>query len=218
MENEKVISEDIEKVSITESDGVVEGKKTSDKWQKFKKSKSKNLVLAAMFTAFIVIGSFTTIEIGPIPFTLQAPVILITGLLLGPTWGFVSVLTYIALGLIGVPVFSSKGGAGFMYVFKPSFGYIIGFLISVVVIGLISKIKAKNKKTQYAYMLLANLVGTFIIYTIGIIYMYLIMRFHLAKEVTASWLFKYGLWLFLPKELVFCVLTPFLAIRLKEHM
>ena len=48
-------------------------------------------------------------------------------LLLGRKWGTISLVLYLALGLVGLPIFSSGGGPA--YVLQPSFGYIIGFAI-----------------------------------------------------------------------------------------
>lgn len=179
---------------------------------------TRNIVYSALFTALIVAGSYITIDIQPVPFTMQLPYVLLTSLLLGPIWGTVSVFVYIALGLMGVPVFSSKGSAGIAYVLKPSFGYIIGFLVASVVVGMLAKSKENDKLKPYQRMMIANTIGVLIIYAIGMLYMFLILKLYLAAEVTVKTIFLSGFLIFLPKEMVFIVLTALLASKLKPYV
>lgn len=190
-----------------------------DKEKKYNKKiiSTKRIVFSALFTALIVIGSYITIDIQPVPFTMQVPFVLLTSLLLAPVWGTISVVIYIFLGLVGVPVFSSKGGAGITYVFKPSFGYILGFVIASIAIGLISKSKG-NGPPSFKRMVFANFIGIVIIYAIGMLYMYLIMKLYLNVEPTAKVIFVSGCLMFLPKEFVFVILTALLAVKLKPHI
>ena len=88
-------------------------------------TKTRSLVYCALFTALIAVGAFIKIPIPVVPFTLQYLFTMLAGILLGSRLGSLSVLAYMILGLIGLPIFSEGGGIG--YVFKPSFGYIIGF-------------------------------------------------------------------------------------------
>ena len=97
---------------------------------------AKKLTLCALFTALIAVGAFIHIPIPILPFTLQTMFTLLAGSLLGAKLGSMSVLVYIALGLMGFPVFAQGGGIA--YVLKPSFGYIIGFFFATYVTGTIS--------------------------------------------------------------------------------
>ena len=76
------------------------------------------------------------------------------------------------LGLAGLPIFSE--GGGIWYVFKPSFGYIIGFAVGTFVTGWIAEQMEKKTITRY---LIANLAGLFCVYAIGMIYYYIICNF-----------------------------------------
>ena len=90
-------------------------------------SKLRNHILCAIFTALIAIGAFIRIPVPVVPFTLQFLFTTLAGVLLGSRLGAISVVLYIALGLLGVPVFAEGGGPG--YILKPSFGYLPGFAI-----------------------------------------------------------------------------------------
>ena len=88
---------------------------------------TKGMVLCAMFTALIAIGAFLRVQlpISPVPYTLQFLFVNLAGLLLGRRRALTAVVLYIILGLAGVPIFST--GGGFEYIFRPTFGYILGF-------------------------------------------------------------------------------------------
>ena len=99
--------------------------------------KTSDLVYCSIFTVLIAVGAFIKIPIPVVPFTLQVLFTTMSGLLLGAKLGAVSVGMYIFSGLIGLPVFTE--GGGIWYLFKPSFGYIIGFLIGSYVTGKIAE-------------------------------------------------------------------------------
>ena len=99
--------------------------------------KTKGVIYCGLFTALIAVGAFIKIPIPVVPFTLQYLFTMLAGLLLGSRLGTVSVLSYMLLGLAGLPIFSE--GGGLWYVFKPSFGYIIGFAVGTFVTGWIAE-------------------------------------------------------------------------------
>ena len=85
------------------------------------------MILCAMFVALVAAGAFIRIPVGTDVYTLQFLFTLLAGLLLGARLGATAVATYVLLGLVGVPVFASGGGPG--YVLQPTFGYLIGFIL-----------------------------------------------------------------------------------------
>ena len=79
-----------------------------------------------LFSAVICILSLISVPT-PIPFTLQTLGIFISLMTLGGKRGTTSTLIYIAIGALGLPVFSCfRGGIG--HIMEPSGGYIIGFI------------------------------------------------------------------------------------------
>ena len=87
----------------------------------------RDLTLGGLFTALIGVGAFLkiTIPVQPVPmhFTLQFFFVLLAALLLGSKRAFASVLTYLVIGLCGIPVFATGGGPA--YLLKPTFGFLI---------------------------------------------------------------------------------------------
>lgn len=68
-------------------------------------TKTRSLVYCALFTALIAVGAFIKIPIPVVPFTLQYLFTMLAGILLGSRLGSLSVLAYMILGLIGLPIF-----------------------------------------------------------------------------------------------------------------
>ncbi|MET3289412.1 UNVERIFIED_CONTAM: biotin transport system substrate-specific component [Brevibacillus sp. OAP136] len=126
------------------------------------KNRIKMINLAALFAAIIAVCAQLSFTVGPVPFTLQVFAICLTGLLLGSRWGSVSVLVYLILGAIGVPVFAGFQ-SGLQTIFGKTGGYLLAFLPAVFLIGLI----VEKGRIVVWKAFLANLLGLVIIYALG---------------------------------------------------
>ena len=172
--------------------------------------KTKGVIYCGLFTALIAVGAFIKIPIPVVPFTLQYLFTMLAGLLLGSRLGTVSVLSYILLGLAGLPIFSE--GGGLWYVFKPSFGYIIGFAVGTFVTGWIAEHMEKKTIARY---LLANLAGLFCVYAVGMIYYYIICNFVINTPIAAGPLFLYCFVLAVPGDIALSILGAVVAKRVR---
>jgi biotin transport system substrate-specific component len=74
----------------------------------------------------------------PVPFTLQPMVVVLAGLMLGPTFGAASMLLYLAAGSIGLPVFAPIGAPGVARLLGPTGGYLIAFPAAAYVAGYVA--------------------------------------------------------------------------------
>jgi biotin transport system substrate-specific component len=169
------------------------------------------LILVSLFAALTAIGARIQIPIPPVPMTLQFFVILLAGGLLGARLGLYSQLTYITLGLIGLPVFAS--GAGLSYVLKPTFGYLIGFAIGAFVVGLY--LKNKSVKTIKDYVI-ANLLSLIPAYGIGVSYLYISINTWVGKEMPVSAAIAAGFTPFIIKDIVVCFIAAIIAERVAK--
>lgn len=125
------------------------------------KIKVKDIVYIALFVALITICSYIQVPL-PVPFTLQLFSIYLAIYLLGPFKSFLTILLYLLLGLIGVPVFAGfKAGLSAFY--SPTGGFLIGFL-TIPLIYL--PFYFLNKKNELFY-LLSMIIGLLITYIIG---------------------------------------------------
>ncbi|MCM1185536.1 MAG: biotin transporter BioY [Lachnoclostridium sp.] len=171
--------------------------------------KTKNMILCAMFVALIAVGAFIRIPIPVVPFTLQYLFTMLAGLLLGGKRGCFAVCIYILLGLLGLPVFAQGGGIG--YVFRPSFGYIIGFAAGAFVTGVIAN---KKNRPSLGRLLAADFAGLGIVYFLGMVYYYLISNFYLDSPIGIRTLFLYCFLLAVPGDIFLCIAGAFLGKRL----
>lgn len=97
---------------------------------------STDLALIAGFAALIAASSVIAIPIGAAPVTLQTFAVLLAGAALGASRGLLSVLLYLALGAIGLPVFAG-GAAGLAPFAGPTVGYLIGMPLAAWLTGFI---------------------------------------------------------------------------------
>lgn len=138
---------------------------TQDKQKNSSKNAVKDLVFTAMFAALIAVCSILSIPIGEVPITLQTFAVCLAAAMLGWKRGTLSVLIYVLLGAVGVPVFAGMtGGVGILA--GPTGGYIIGFIPAAIIIGL-----AADKWERKALPLIAAMVlGVLVCYLIGTIW------------------------------------------------
>lgn len=173
------------------------------------KLRAKDMILVALFTALTAIGAFIKVPIPYIPITLQYFFCAFAGILLGSRLGALSQILYVALGLAGLPIFTQGGGV--TYIFKPSFGYLIGFIIGAFVIGLITE---RLKKVNFFNVFGASLAGLFSIYAIGLVYFYVIMNFYLAKPATIWFVFYAGFLTTIGGDLLKSVIIALICLKL----
>ncbi len=162
-----------------------------------KKIDVKKITLISMMLALLIVSAFISIPLPNLKFTLQTLVLFVISALLSPLYSFITVLLYITLGLIGLPIFSN--GSGLSYVLTPSFGFLIGFLAAAPIMSFIIRRKFSNKLLGY---ILACAAGIVVIYLIGLPYLYYIVKIYLGADITFGYAFiTYGL-LYLPFDLI----------------
>ena len=125
---------------------------------------TRQLVRTALFAALTAVGAFLKIPLGPSAITLQFFFTAMAGCLLGSGCGALSQLIYVALGLLGLPVFTA--GGGFSYVLHPTFGFLLGLIPAAWVIGRLAR-----STRSFWRIALAALAGLAVLYAVGLPYM-----------------------------------------------
>ncbi len=125
------------------------------------KLRTTDIAYIALFAAVLAVCSWISIP-ATVPFTLQTFGVFLAIGILGGKRGFLSVLVFILMGLVGLPVFAGfSGGPGVL--FGSTGGYIIGFLLSALVMWLMESLMGKSK-----WVLLTSMViGLIICYVFG---------------------------------------------------
>ena len=124
--------------------------------------KIRNMTLAGLFAALLVICGWISLPLGSIRFTLQTFGVFLALMTLGGKWGSVAILVYIGLGAMGLPVFSGfQGGLGVLT--GPTGGCIVGFLLIGLLYWLGELLLPVKKYTKIALMGL----GLVVCYLVG---------------------------------------------------
>ena len=116
------------------------------------------LIVAA--SVLIALAAQVAVPMWPVPITLQGLAILTVGLSLGPRMGALAVLTYLAEGAMGLPVFAN-GGAGLAYMTGPTAGFLLGFVAMAWIAGLAARASLPVK-------LVATVAASLAIYVPGL--------------------------------------------------
>ncbi|MHA2789181.1 biotin transporter BioY [Corynebacterium sp. S7] len=137
------------------------------------RSTTADIAYVAVFAALLIVLAFVSIPVGTagIPIVLQNAACILAGLVLGARRGFLSVLLFLALGLIGIPVLAG-GRTTLAALAGPSVGYLVGYLLSALVAGWIayaSLSKSKSAVARTAGFILAGVVALLVQYICGAI-------------------------------------------------
>ena len=101
---------------------------------KNKKLTTYQMAVTALMAAVLCVLGPLSVPIGAIPISLSNFVICLAAWLLGARFGTLSVAIYLAIGLVGVPVFSGYG-AGIAKLAGPTGGYLVGYLLMAFIGG-----------------------------------------------------------------------------------
>jgi biotin transport system substrate-specific component len=121
------------------------------------------MVLASLMAALTAVGAYIHVPIGPVPIVLSTLFVLLSGLLLGSRWGFMSICLYLFVGAIGLPVFSG-GRGGIAHFLGPTGGYLFGYLLAAWVAGFVSE----RSRGLLLLEILGVTMGSLIIYALGV--------------------------------------------------
>ena len=122
---------------------------------------TKELVFTALMAVIIAVCSWISIPT-TVPFTLQTFGVFMAVGLLGGKKGTISVLVYILLGAVGVPVFAGFS-SGIGVLFGTTGGYIVGFLLS----GLVYWAMTAAFGEKLPIMIIAMVLGLLVCYAFG---------------------------------------------------
>jgi len=180
----------------------------------FKKEIILNKTLCRMIgvLAFVILttlGAFVRIPLpfSPVPITLQTFFVLLSGALLGSNLGAAVQLSYILLGLSGLPIFTGVG-TGLFYLFGPTGGYLFGFVLATFFIGRYIKYSRDN-----LFFILGILcIADFIILACGVTWLKFLLGIPLAK------LLFIGFIPFIPGDLLKALIASVLYLKLKSRM
>lgn len=179
--------------------------------------KTRDLAFCGLFAALIAAGAFIkiTIPVHPFPmhFTMQWFFVLLAGFLLGSRRACASVCTYLAIGLVGIPVFAAGGGPA--YLIRPTFGFLLGFAGAAYVIGKMTELLHPVKMRQ---LLIPASCGMAVYYLAGMIYFYFISNYVISMPVGWKVILVNCCLLTIVQDFILCVLAAAVASQLRPAL
>lgn len=116
----------------------------------------------------------------PVPLTLQTLAIMVAAMMLGPRWGTLVMLVYVAAGSVGIPVFAqAKAGIGALA--GATGGFIWGFIPGAFVMGILAGETKKDLK--FIKAIVAALAGLAIIYSCGVIQLSIVAGLSIGQAI-----------------------------------
>ena len=135
---------------------------------KNKKLDVKRLVEIALVTAIVcILGPISfPIAISEVPISLGILGIFLAVMLLGMKDGTISILLYILIGFIGIPVFAGfTSGVGKL--FGPTGGYIVGYIFLALIAGFF----IDHFKRKIPFIIIGMVLGTAVCYAFGTLWL-----------------------------------------------
>lgn len=173
----------------------------------------RDITHIGIFTALTAIGAFISLPIGPVPITLQSFFVLMSGIILGSKKAILSQIVYLLLGLIGLPILAGFSG-GLQTIVKPSFGFLIGYIIAAYCVGKFIENKSKTTKN----ITMAVVMGTLIIYAFGLPYMYYVLNIMLSSNFNIMKILKIGMLVFIPGDTLKAIIAVLIGSKLQDKL
>ena len=141
-----------------------------------------------------------------VPMTMQTFAITLAAVILGSKKGALSILVYVLMGAVGIPVFAGFSG-GIQNLIGPTGGFIISFPIMAFIIGI--GVEHKDKKGMFTLMLI---LGTVSNYVVGVIMFCIIAKSPVWTGISACVL------PFIPTAIIKAVLASVLGLQIHKRL
>ncbi len=177
------------------------------------RSRTYTLAVTAVMTAVLCITAPFSIPVGPVPVSLATLIIMLTVYILGWKCGTVSILIYLLLGAVGLPVFSGFSG-GFVKLAGPTGGYLVGYVLLALIAGLFFRLGHTFPKLIITRLIQAAgmLLGTAALYALGTAWFCIVTDSALAYALSLCVL------PFIPGDLIKIIIVLLLGDTIKKRL
>ena len=175
-------------------------------------NRTRSMILASLFAVLTAVGAQVRIPLPLVPITLQVLFVFLAGVLLPPCSAFASMAVYLAMGLLGLPVFAGESGPSI--VLHPTFGFLLGFIGAAWTISMI--VSAKGRR--FSVCMAACMAGMAVLYTVGVVGLYLNVNYILGKAMTWANAVKVGLVPFVAGDLLKGLAAALIAARVGPRL
>lgn len=169
----------------------------------------RGLILAALFAALMAVAGQIAIPVPPVPVTLQTLVVMLAGSVLGRRFGTLSMLVFILLAAVGVPVLSG-GSAGLGVLMGPTAGFIWSWPLAAFLIGWMTE---KSRNLNGVRLAIYHVVfGVILVHIAGVMWMWLGIGMDGRAALLA------GSLPFIPGDIVKALLGTGIALKLRKSL
>ncbi|RDU36591.1 biotin transporter BioY [Neobacillus piezotolerans] len=167
----------------------------------------RRMILAALFAAITGVLAQMIIPLPLVPITGQTLAIGLAATILGSRYGTLSILVYLALGAVGLPVFAEMK-SGISPLFGPTGGYLVGFIPTAFLIGWYMEKTSFTVKNA----IVANIIGMIVTLAFGTVWLKLSAGFEWTTAL------KGGFYPFLPVGVIKAVLAASIGIGVRKRL
>ncbi|MDO4268403.1 MAG: biotin transporter BioY [Eubacteriales bacterium] len=173
---------------------------------------TRDLVSGGMFAALMAVISQLSIPMpSGQPITIQVFGAALIGVVLGWRLGFFSMVIYLLVGSVGLPVFANFG-AGLSRLAGITGGYLWTFPVLALLAGI--RPGTGKKKLDMALVILSALAGLIIVETVGGIQWSLLS----GGAMPLSAVFTYAIVAFIPKDAILTVLAVLIGVPMRNML
>lgn len=140
----------------------------------------RDLLMVVAGSLLLTVSAKLQVPFWPVPMTMQTYAVILLGAVLGWRLGTASVLFYLAQGAVGLPVFAAGGGLA--YFAGPTGGYLVGFAVAALLVGLLAS-RGWDRRLPTALLMMA--AGTAAILALGVAWLSIFLG-SLDKAVAAG--------------------------------
>lgn len=166
------------------------------------------MIYASLFGAMTAVGAFIMIPLPLVPITLQNFFLALAAALLGGPLGALSQIVYVALGLIGLPVFAG-GKAGLGVLLGPTGGYLLGFIAGAWIIGILAGMK---ERPGIVWLSFTMILGHLVIYGIGTAQLAFVAKLSPAQALAV------GVFPFIPGDIVKILAASLIVLKVRHYI
>jgi biotin transport system substrate-specific component len=164
------------------------------------RAKQAALVVAGIVA--LAVSAKIMVPMLPVPMTMGTFAVLTIGAAYGARLGLVTIIGYMLIGMLGFDVFATSTAElnGFEYMKGSTGGYLVGFVLATVALGLLA---ARGWDRSPVKMAGAMLIGNALIYVPGVLWLGVLYDF-------PQWILEKGLFQFLIGDAVKLALAAIL--------
>lgn len=144
------------------------------------------ITFTALFSAIFVVLSSVAIPIGisPIPITMQTFAVLLAGVMLGPVYGFSSILLVIVLAAFGLPLINGNGGLPLLL--GPTGGFIWMFPFAAMAAGFAAVRIRGRGIAAFLLLLVSMVISSALVYVTGVLWYAHLSDLSIAKAMAGA--------------------------------